>query len=314
MAKFLDSRFLPIFCRLSHRIYRNSFKSVLQLQQQQTHLSKCKARHLCSSPVLQKEKRNKISDEEDTPKKNAGDISEELATAAKEVAESLPGDPLQTQSQLLQRLQAHNVLSESQKTNAADAKPSLSIENLFAGMKVIKEKASYSGKEMKTDSQTPQMKRQMPKSIIHTESTKIFSAPGLKIFDKVTHPPPEPEKQSLWDEINEETLATTPLFPSNAFEEMAIWTKEGKYWTFPINNEAGWEEEINTGFHEHVFLEDLIADFPSKGPIRHFMELVITGLSMSPYLTVQQKKDHISWFKNYFEEKRHLLKEELALK
>eukprot|EP00106_Octopus_bimaculoides_P020269 XP_014787711.1 PREDICTED: 28S ribosomal protein S31, mitochondrial-like [Octopus bimaculoides] len=177
-------------------------------------------------------------------------------------------------------------------------------------MKVIKERTSYSGKEMRTDSQTPPMK---PKKIIHTESTKLFSAPGLQIFDKVTQPPPEPEKQSLWDEINAETLTSIPVFPSNAFEEIAIWTKEGKYWTFPINNEAGWEEEINTGFHEHVFLQDLIADFPSKGPIRHFMELVITGLSLSPYLTVQQKKDHISWFKNYFEEKRHLLKEELAL-
>lgn len=27
--------------------------------------------------------------------------------------------------------------------------------------------------------------------------------------------------------------------PQNAFEEQIQWTKEGKLWTFPIDNEAG---------------------------------------------------------------------------
>lgn len=48
---------------------------------------------------------------------------------------------------------------------------------------------------------------------------------------------------------------------------------------------------------------------PKKGPIRHFMELVCNGLSKNFYYTVQQKKDHIEWFKNYFENKRNLLEE-----
>lgn len=45
---------------------------------------------------------------------------------------------------------------------------------------------------------------------------------------------------SLWDvefakqlaEVNEQPL-------QNGFEEMIQWTKEGKLWEFPINNEAG---------------------------------------------------------------------------
>jgi hypothetical protein len=44
--------------------------------------------------------------------------------------------------------------------------------------------------------------------------------------------------------------------------------------------------------------------------IQHFMELVTTGLSMNPYLTVQMKIDHINWFKDYINSKVHLLEDE----
>ena len=67
------------------------------------------------------------------------------------------------------------------------------------------------------------------------------------------------------------------------------------------------EDEAQVGFHEHVFLEHLLKDFPQKGPIRHFMELVIVGLSKNPYLTVQQKHEHVAWFRDYFEDKYHLI-------
>lgn len=39
------------------------------------------------------------------------------------------------------------------------------------------------------------------------------------------------------------------------------------------------------------------------------MELVCTGLSKNPHLTVERKKAHIEWYKNYFAEKEELLKE-----
>lgn len=41
------------------------------------------------------------------------------------------------------------------------------------------------------------------------------------------------------------------------------------------------------------------------------MELVCVGLSKNPYLTVQQKHDHIEWFKKYFMERETVIKEAL---
>ena len=72
----------------------------------------------------------------------------------------------------------------------------------------------------------------------------------------------------------------------------------------------GLEEEASVPFHEHIFLEEHLQEgFPRQGPVRHFMELVVAGLSKNPYLTVQQKRDHISWFRGYFHQKEDVLKE-----
>lgn len=62
-------------------------------------------------------------------------------------------------------------------------------------------------------------------------------------------------------------------------------------------------------FHEHVFLEKHLESFPRQGPVRHFMELVITGLAKNHHLTVQQKQEHIAWFRDYFQQKDNVLKE-----
>lgn len=67
--------------------------------------------------------------------------------------------------------------------------------------------------------------------------------------------------------------------------------------------------EDDAEFHEHIFLEKHLEDFPKQGPIRHFMELVICGLSKNPYLSVKQKIEHIEWFQKYFEEKKEFLQE-----
>lgn len=37
------------------------------------------------------------------------------------------------------------------------------------------------------------------------------------------------------------------------------------------------------------------------GPERQFMELVATGLSMNPYYSAEEKREHIQWYKEYFE-------------
>lgn len=68
------------------------------------------------------------------------------------------------------------------------------------------------------------------------------------------------------------------------------------------------EDEYNVHFSKHVFLEHhLVPWCPSKGPIRHFMELVCVGLSKNPYMKIEEKYDHIMWYKNYFKDKQDLL-------
>lgn len=47
-------------------------------------------------------------------------------------------------------------------------------------------------------------------------------------------------KPTLWDVefANRLSLVNNQL-PRNRFEEMIQWTKEGKLWQYPINNETG---------------------------------------------------------------------------
>ena len=75
-------------------------------------------------------------------------------------------------------------------------------------------------------------------------------------------------------------------------------------------NVTGVEEEAKVHFSEHVFLEKHLKSWcPKRGPIRHFMELVCNGLSKNPYMTVEEKTEHINWYQNYFEDKKTLLEE-----
>ena len=38
------------------------------------------------------------------------------------------------------------------------------------------------------------------------------------------------------------------------------------------------------------------------GPVRHFMELVVTGLSKNPRYTASEKRQCVQWYKDYFSE------------
>lgn len=70
----------------------------------------------------------------------------------------------------------------------------------------------------------------------------------------------------------------------------------------------GLDDEAKVSFAEHVFLEHLLESWcPKTGPVRVFMELVCVGLSKNPYLTVEQKHEHIEWYQNYFHEKKDIL-------
>ena len=97
-------------------------------------------------------------------------------------------------------------------------------------------------------------------------------------------------------------------------EKMILWTEQGKVWKFPIDNEQGMELEKNTDFTEHVLLDMHLDGWcPTRGPIRHFMELVCVGLSKNCFLSAQEKRDHILWYREYFESKSDVLGDLLKL-
>ncbi|KAL2718443.1 hypothetical protein V1478_012319 [Vespula squamosa] len=132
-----------------------------------------------------------------------------------------------------------------------------------------------------------------------------------RIFKDMKEPVTDIPKLSMWESLEKRELdLILHHSPKNIFEEMIQWTESGILWKFPIDNEIGMEEESNVHFSEHVFLEHHLKDWcPKSGPIRHFMELVCVGLSKNPYLTINEKINHITWYKEYFKEKKELLTE-----
>lgn len=72
------------------------------------------------------------------------------------------------------------------------------------------------------------------------------------------------------------------------------------YIRLPTTNEEGARhQDLNSHWSEHVFLEDYVNIFP-PGNIRVFMDAAACGLSQNPFLTVDEKKEHMEWFRLYF--------------
>ncbi|XP_052642172.1 28S ribosomal protein S31, mitochondrial [Harpia harpyja] len=240
-------------------------------------------------------------------------LNPELVEAASAVASSLPLNKKQTESELLAQLRRHEETTDKQKKGGA-----INIRNVISEMAVKRQSPAQRGVrisnriflDLDEDGQKLKPGRLSPQSFDSRRSLKVGGR--LNIFTKAS---PETENAlqtvsspTIWDlEFAKEIAAITAQPPRNGFEEMIQWTKEGILWEFPIDNEAGMEDDAE--FHEHIFLEKHLEDFPKQGPIRHFMELVICGLSKNPYLSVKQKIEHIEWFQKYFEEKKEFLQE-----
>lgn len=69
----------------------------------------------------------------------------------------------------------------------------------------------------------------------------LFGAKPLGIFPTKTTPSSsETPFLSTWDRIHEKELKLAAMHPpANGFEEMILWTEQGKLWHFPIDNEQG---------------------------------------------------------------------------
>ena len=71
------------------------------------------------------------------------------------------------------------------------------------------------------------------------------------------------------------------------------------------------QSESKIPFYEHVFLEEHLEQFPQIEPIQQFMTLALNGISQNSFLNLQEKKEIIEWYKNYFNDKLDLIKESL---
>ncbi|KAM8707827.1 hypothetical protein ACLKA7_014885 [Drosophila subpalustris] len=267
--------------------------------------------------------------------------TKDVITAAKNIASMLgtgESERKQTESELLAKLLGHNVESapdapqgdvKSATAEAGSTDKELNLSELIVGMKIDRRqqpqqqepsRGEYvrrtlaSRPKSKTDDRKPQRTQRQVKREpeVFTGSVNLYGSEPLGIFTKGSPTLLDsPDMLSTWSSLNERELKLqTAHPPANHFEQMMQWTSQGKLWRFPINNEQDLQEEANVDFSEHIFLEQHLEGWcPNKGPIRHFMELVCVGLSKNPYVTAQEKKEHILWFRDYFEAKKDILKD-----
>ncbi|XP_072548767.1 small ribosomal subunit protein mS31 [Salminus brasiliensis] len=237
-----------------------------------------------------------------------------LVAAASAAASTLPNSA-QAKLELLQQLRKHKAVSQDQRKGESH-----NLGNIIADMKVGWNRnhiqKGSSARHLTFDEDDRGYKRD--RSILSElggipKEKSSFLAKRLKIFpvEELNTDTDLAAGPSLWDaDMASQIAEVINQWPQNGFEEMIQWTRDGRLWQYPVDNEAGIEEEASVPFHEHVFLERHLEEgFPKYGPIRHFMELVVTGLGKNHQLTVKQKLEHIAWFREYFQQKQDVLKE-----
>ncbi|CDQ58624.1 unnamed protein product [Oncorhynchus mykiss] len=244
-------------------------------------------------------------------------LSPELVAAVSAAAATLPSQS-QAESELLKKLRQHEAIGEAQKNGDVN---NIGQVVIIADMKVGKKpngrQNARPANQIRFDedgrgyTHDRGITAELDGGLRRRRS--LFSGKRLNIFTPSTEPEADTDiaVPTLWDmELANQVALSTNQMPRNGFEEMIQWTKEGRLWQYPINNEAGLEAEAQVPFHEHVFLEKHLEEgFPRQGPVRHFMELVVSGLAKNPYYTIQQKREHIAWFRDYFQQKEEVLKE-----
>ncbi|EZA57251.1 hypothetical protein DMN91_002479 [Ooceraea biroi] len=267
----------------------------------------------------------------DTSRYNHLSYEKKLTKAAEDVADTIGGDKTKTTSELLEKVLASRIEVLKQEQSSIKQKLqeiSQSAENKneesYATQKsvihdLLKEyrKQSVEGRKQKKESlQFKAPSKTSAQQTTYVEKSRrqhidLWNGKPSGIFDTMGSASPDTPELKTWTALHQRELKMLTVYPpANIFQEMILWTEQGKLWKFPIDNEQGMEEEHNVHFSEHVFLERHLKGWcPKSGPIRHFMELVCNGLSKNPYMTVQEKFNHIMWYREYFESKQDLLRE-----
>uniref|UniRef100_A0A182JPY0 Small ribosomal subunit protein mS31 n=1 Tax=Anopheles christyi TaxID=43041 RepID=A0A182JPY0_9DIPT len=286
-------------------------------------------------PKSKKSKDKKAADSDSDS--NDEERPKDLAQATRKVANALGGDTKRTESELLSKLLGTSAPAADGESNLNDIITGMAVDKKAKKDKVDRDPTRSTMVKKSIDSKRAKQwrseeggeqergsvaykdryerKRASAQQAVHAPggpgSVKLFGEEPLGIFTDLTALKESPEKLRTWQKLNERELRLAVTHPpANYFQKMALWTEQGKLWQFPINNEQGREEEANVPFTEHVFLEEHLEPWcPRKGPIRHFMELVCVGLSKNHYITAQEKREHLDWFRDYFEEKKEILKD-----
>lgn len=264
-------------------------------------------------------------------KKKEKTFEESLSDAAKDVASSLGDTTGQTESELLNKLLGRSPPPAAGPEGTTDTpqKSSSDLSEVLTGMKVEQTvpQPQLSRAEQVRQVLQKSQPRLLPQSVDKSVSGRLkrrsqqqskrtgaqvdlFGAQPFTYFKDIK-PAEQPCKLETWNNCMQRELRLAVTHPPrNIYEQMILWTEKGMFWQFPIDNEQGLEEEKKVYFAEHIFLEQHVEGWcPDKGPVRHFMELVCVGLSKNHWLTVEEKKQHIAWYKDFFTDKKMLLKE-----
>ncbi|XP_069747832.1 small ribosomal subunit protein mS31 isoform X2 [Narcine bancroftii] len=192
-------------------------------------------------------------------------LNPDLVTAASAVASSMPHSKGQIESELLKQLRKHESETEVQKNGGVS-----NIGDLIASMKIGKHSGARSGSRAASQIRFDEDGQgYVPHQGVSREFNALRKRRGLYAEKKLNIFPAQIESESvpetvtqpsLWDtELANQIATVSEQLPRNGFEEMIQYTKEGKLWQFPVNNEdlkkrKAWNS-MNTYFWRSICMD-----------------------------------------------------------
>lgn len=76
--------------------------------------------------------------------------------------------------------------------------------------------------------------------VLNNKDIDIWNGEPSEQFKDMRPTPSNVPELKTWKKLEENELkALTTYSPANIFQEMILWTEQGKLWKFPIDNEQG---------------------------------------------------------------------------